>query len=240
MTHCRLDILPRGSLGQTYVRVMKGACLEGHVTRVVQTSNYRSSGSGVGGRLYLLTMASNPPNSRKGTPLKRFKKSIADRFNTILSISRSVSSESPQPPALLVPNTNRANPLLEPLGGAGNQSYDAILPNSGTLSMNASAHARINPANAGSGTVTVVETSQRSISDRLSQDSSSTNPGDNYSDRLVKAGSVAWKALETALRLLESSTEGCPPLKSAVGDLVACLDLTHVSDCVRFHIHYHL
>ena len=74
----------------------------------------------------------------------------------------------------------------------------------------------------------------------LSQDPSSTHPGDNYSDRLVKAGSVAWNALETALRLLERSADACPPLKSAVGGLVACLDLTHVSYYLRFHILYHL
>ena len=67
----------------------------------------------------------------------------------------------------------------------------------------------------------------------LSQDSSSSHPGDNYSDRLaVKGGSVAWKALEAALRLLERSADACPPLKSTMGGLVACLDLTHVSYCV--------
>ena len=47
---------------------------------------------------------------------------------------------------------------------------------------------------------------------------------------LVKAGSVAWKGLETALRLLEKSSGAFPPLKSAVGILVACLDLTEVND----------
>ena len=46
---------------------------------------------------------------------------------------------------------------------------------------------------------------------------------------LVKAGSVAWKGLETALRLLEKSADAFPPLKSAVGGLVACLDLTQVN-----------
>jgi hypothetical protein len=46
---------------------------------------------------------------------------------------------------------------------------------------------------------------------------------------LAKAGNVAWKGLETALRLLERSADAFPPLKSAVGGLVACLDLTQVS-----------
>ena len=169
-------------------------------------------------------MAPGPPKSRTRAFLKRSGKAIGDRFNTIFPTS---GLSSPQPPALHDPN-----PLTEPLGVTGNQSRDAILPNSDTPSLNPSAHARINPAKA--GTVTDVETSrprddERSTSDRLPQDSSSTHPGDNYSDRLAKAGVVAWKSLETALRLLEKSADACPPLKSVVGGLVACLDLTHVS-----------
>src|SRR3954465_7003348 len=48
------------------------------------------------------------------------------------------------------------------------------------------------------------------------------------SDVVKKSGSVAWKGLETALRLLEKSADVFPPLKSAVGGLVACLDLIQV------------
>ena len=188
----------------------------------------------------LLTMASDQPKSRTRAFLKRSGKAIGDRFNTIFTTSR---PSSPQPPALPDPNLNTTNPLPEPLGVAANQSCDAILPNSHTPSLDTSAHARINPANAEA--VTGVETSrprsdEHSRSDRLSQGSSSTHPGDNYSDRLVKAGSVAWKALEMALRLLNESADACPPLKSAVGGLVDCLDLTHVSYCVRCHILYYL
>jgi hypothetical protein len=53
---------------------------------------------------------------------------------------------------------------------------------------------------------------------------------------LVKAGSVAWKGLETALRLLEKSAGAFPPLKSALSGLVACLDLTQVNYCFGFNI----
>ena len=56
---------------------------------------------------------------------------------------------------------------------------------------------------------------------------------------LVKARSVAWKGLETALRLLEKSADAFPPLKSAVGGLLACLDLFEVGYCFRSHIVYH-
>ena len=91
---------------------------------------------------------------------------------------------------------------------------------------------------------TIVKTSrpqgdELSTSDQPSQPSSSTRPGNNYSDRLVKAGSVAWKGLETALRLLEKSANAFPPLKAAVGGLVACLDLFEVGYCFRIHVVYH-
>ncbi|KAF4609704.1 hypothetical protein D9613_011988 [Agrocybe pediades] len=42
---------------------------------------------------------------------------------------------------------------------------------------------------------------------------------------LKDSAKTAWKALEIALRLLEKSADACPPLKSTVGGLVACLDL---------------
>ncbi|KAF4613718.1 hypothetical protein D9613_007954 [Agrocybe pediades] len=42
---------------------------------------------------------------------------------------------------------------------------------------------------------------------------------------LEDSGKPAWKAMEAALRLLEKSADAFPPLKSAIGGLVACLDL---------------
>ncbi|KAF4612686.1 hypothetical protein D9613_011778 [Agrocybe pediades] len=41
-----------------------------------------------------------------------------------------------------------------------------------------------------------------------------------------KLGSLLWKTTQTALRLLEQNSDGFPPLKTAVGVLVTCLDLT--------------
>ncbi|KAF9552604.1 hypothetical protein CPC08DRAFT_266865 [Agrocybe pediades] len=48
--------------------------------------------------------------------------------------------------------------------------------------------------------------------------------------RPLRAGYVAtsWKATETALRLLEKNADAFPPLKSAVGGLIASLDLAKV------------
>ncbi|KAF9564487.1 WD40 repeat-like protein [Agrocybe pediades] len=49
-------------------------------------------------------------------------------------------------------------------------------------------------------------------------------------------GATVWKAMETALRLLKESADACPPLKSAVGGLVACLDLA--KDVIGNHEEY--
>ena len=54
-------------------------------------------------------------------------------------------------------------------------------------------------------------------------------PEPNTSDKLKKVWDVTWSGLDTALRLLEKSADAFPPLKSAVGGLVACLDLAQVS-----------
>ena len=58
---------------------------------------------------------------------------------------------------------------------------------------------------------------------------SSSHPETNTADKIKKAWGVTRSALMTALRLLEKSADAFPPLKSAVGGLVACLDLAQVS-----------
>ena len=60
----------------------------------------------------------------------------------------------------------------------------------------------------------------------------------NTSDKLKKAWGVTWSGLETALRLLERSADAFPPLKSAVGGLVACLDLAQVGYSCIFNTLY--
>ena len=99
-----------------------------------------------------------------------------------------------------------------------NQSQDTIL-NPRTASLQAPS--RVDTANQAPGP----RSEECSMSLRASQQSA-----------LVKAGSVAWKGLETALRLLERSADAFPPLKSAVCGLVACLDLTQVNYCFGFHV----
>jgi hypothetical protein len=52
-------------------------------------------------------------------------------------------------------------------------------------------------------------------------------------NKLSEAWTVARNGLETTLRLLEKSVDACPPLKSAVGGLVGCLDIIQVRYCSR-------
>ncbi|KAF9553606.1 hypothetical protein CPC08DRAFT_727788 [Agrocybe pediades] len=51
-----------------------------------------------------------------------------------------------------------------------------------------------------------------------------------------KLGSMLWKTTQTALRLLEKNSDGFPPLKTAVGVLVTCLDITQ--DVIDNHKEY--
>ena len=86
--------------------------------------------------------------------------------------------------------------------------------------LNSAAPSRIDTANQAPVVAEIIEKADQPRSEECSTSQQSA---------LVKAGSVAWKGLETALRLLEKSSGAFPPLKSAVSGLVACLDLTQVN-----------
>jgi hypothetical protein len=101
-----------------------------------------------------------------------------------------------------------------------NQSQDTLL-NPRTASLHSSAPSRVD---------TTIQAPEKAVRPRSEECSTSLQSA------LVKAGSVAWNGLETALRLLERSADAFPPLKSAVGGLVACLDLTQVNYCFGFHL----
>lgn len=58
---------------------------------------------------------------------------------------------------------------------------------------------------------------------------SQVSPAPSATRKLRKVLNAAWSGLETALRLLEKSADACPPLKSAVGGLLACINLAEVS-----------
>jgi hypothetical protein len=80
------------------------------------------------------------------------------------------------------------------------------------------------------------------ISHASSQQSSPhpSHPESNISEKINKAWSVTQSGLLTALRLLEKSAGAFPPLKSAVGGLVACLDLAQVSYGCGSNTVYHV
>jgi len=62
-----------------------------------------------------------------------------------------------------------------------------------------------------------------------------SHPDTRTSHKIEKAWDVTRSGLMTALRLLEKSAGAFPPLKSAVGGLVACLDLAQVSHGCGFN-----
>ena len=62
---------------------------------------------------------------------------------------------------------------------------------------------------------------------------SPASPTPIVANKLSEAWAVARNGLETTLRLLERSADAFPPLKSAVGGLVGCLDIIQVRYCSR-------
>ena len=67
---------------------------------------------------------------------------------------------------------------------------------------------------------------------RPSSTTSASVPGASsagVADKIKAIARVAGSGLETTIRLLEKSAAACPPLQSAAGGLVACLNLAQVS-----------
>lgn len=57
---------------------------------------------------------------------------------------------------------------------------------------------------------------------------SAPSPQSTTLSKLKDASNVTWSGLEMALYVLEKSADAFPPLKSAVGGLIACLDIVQV------------
>jgi hypothetical protein len=55
-----------------------------------------------------------------------------------------------------------------------------------------------------------------------------TNPKPNTLGKAKKAGKAAWTGLEGALNALHITSKVFPPLQSAVGEVIACLDIVQV------------
>ncbi|KAH7338734.1 quinon protein alcohol dehydrogenase-like superfamily [Rhizoctonia solani] len=56
-----------------------------------------------------------------------------------------------------------------------------------------------------------------------------TDPSANVGEKQNDKGNVAWSRLTSSLRVLETSVELFPPLQSAVGGLIGCLDVVQVA-----------
>ena len=146
---------------------------------------------------------------------KVFRRRKLDAEGLYSSLDVSNSSASHASPVSL--NNNICKSTI-PLA-VSNQSQDTLLNPRTAESLHSSAPSRVDTANKVS-----IEKADRP---QIAECSTSLRP--SQQSALLKAGSVAWKGLETALRLLEKSAGAFPPLKSALGGLVACLDLTQVN-----------
>ncbi|KAF8965937.1 hypothetical protein BDZ97DRAFT_740307 [Flammula alnicola] len=155
---------------------------------------------------------------------KRFGKVLRRARDAILPTSH---PSSPHAPALA--RTSTANIPNDAPGVERNRSQDAILSPPHPSSQRSSNLLGTNPTEKVRKTPGVVgNRSQDTIlpTSRTSSQQSSSHLAPNTSDKLKNAWGVAWKGLETALRLLEKGAAACPPLQSTVGGLVACLNLT--------------
>jgi len=73
-------------------------------------------------------------------------------------------------------------------------------------------------------------------SEPSSQHAVAAPPGTSLPEKYKEGLNIAWHGLETALRVLEKSADAFPPLKSAVGGLIACLDVVQVTHSRLFKL----
>ena len=165
-----------------------------------------------------------PPPPPKESLRKSLGRVVDRALGAILPISRPSS-----PHSAALPGTSTANAPNDAPGVVRDRSHNLILSSPSERSF-ALLQAVANSANKiGEPPGVEGNRSQDAILPTFcpsSQQSSHREP--NTSDKLKNAWSVTWSGLETALRILEKSADAFPPLKSAVGGLVACLDLAQV------------
>ena len=169
------------------------------------------------------TMASTPPRQKSMTHnLAKAPRKVYTRFrNMLLPNSR---SSSPHSSAL--PGTSAANDAPSVVR---DRPHDSLLSTPRPSSQCSFALTKTDFTDKVDETLGVGDRSQESnLPTPHPASQQSPCPELNASDKLKKAWGVTWSGLETALRLLEKSADAFPPLKSAVGGLVACLDLAQV------------
>jgi len=154
----------------------------------------------------------SPPLGKDSNSLLKVPRRVFNRVRDRISQnSRSLS------PAL--PETSTANIPNDDPGVVRDRSYASSHRSSAVLGTDSADKVGETPDVDGNRSQDAIPSSQQS----------SSHPDTNTADKIKKAWGGTRSALMTALRLLEKSADAFPPLKSAVGGLVACLDLAQVS-----------
>jgi hypothetical protein len=165
-------------------------------------------------------MASRPPG----------KESKVSRWFSRHVFNRESRSPGLRPHAAALPETSTANiniPNDDP--GVLQDPPHAILSTPHSSSQRFSALLGTYSADRAGGTLGVEGDRSQDPIFATSSRQFSSHPETNISEEIKKAWGVTQSGLLTALRLLERSADAFPPLKSAVGGLIACVDLAQVS-----------
>jgi len=206
----------------------------------------------------LTTMASpplsTPSKSRQiGAPFKKAARWVHDRFSRSLPPSRSSTPTGSITAAaslqLLGLSTSVSGPVQPGLSNDSGSLRPSVFDkhDDGSFTTTESQKpglspeidndsARLGPLvsdKSNDGSITTAESQEPSgsVQPVLSKDSALEPPVSNKGkDRL----GVVWNGLQTALGVLKESSDAFPPLKSAVGGLVACLNVIQVRDCCLF------
>jgi hypothetical protein len=159
-------------------------------------------------------MASPSPTKSKRKRIRRAIRRGIDLVEEVLNPSSRPSSPHPSGPAAL--SAESPSPAL-----SGNPNADTDhashlsnpIPHSEQSTPHSPTSSSTPGPSSGPGTVSPVP---------------ATSGGLNATKWLTGVENAAWTGFESALRVLDKSADAFPPLKSAVGRFLACLDIIQV------------
>lgn len=154
----------------------------------------------------------NSPLPLKGSKRQRFSKALRHGLDLFQDVRQSSSSQSSLPS-----------------GDAATPPTDAMLP-SYAQSTSPRSTTQLGPSQEldipGQPSATSLRSPSAIPTPKASPPAASPRP--MAANTLKGAGNLRLTGLETALCVLEKSTDAFPPLKGAVGGLIACLDIVQV------------